>query len=303
MGGVTSSRTTTDDTVRWDLRPMALNDIEAVMGVVEAADAARAEASQLPPGTPPSDAELESMRSGHARFVQRDGPGAWVAVSHGRVVGVAESVRRESFWGLSMLFVHPEFQSRGVGRQLLEAAGTYAAGATERMIESSSDPRAMRRYFLAGLAMHPAAEMRGQPDRQAIPRSLPGRPGVEGDLELVAEVEAQLGRSRTEDVAFALNDGRRRMDVVESGPGRGWVLWQPDRLIMLGATDEQSAAALLWRFLAGSEGEIVVHSLTAVQQWAFDVLHRARLTAQIRGSLFVEGMPLPVPWIPSGWYF
>jgi GNAT superfamily N-acetyltransferase len=282
---------------------MALNDIEAVMGVVEAADAARAEASQLPPGTPPSDAELESMRSGHARFVQRDGPGAWVAVSHGRVVGVAESVRRESFWGLSMLFVHPEFQSRGVGRQLLEAAGTYAAGATERMIESSSDPRAMRRYFLAGLAMHPAAEMRGQPDRQAIPRSLPGRPGVEGDLELVAEVEAQLGRSRTEDVAFALNDGRRRMDVVESGPGRGWVLWQPDRLIMLGATDEQSAAALLWRFLAGSEGEIVVHSLTAVQQWAFDVLHRARLTAQIRGSLFVEGMPLPVPWIPSGWYF
>jgi GNAT superfamily N-acetyltransferase len=186
---------------------MALDDVEAAMAVVEAADAAQAEAGQLPPRTPPSDAQLEASRVGHARFVQRDGPGAWVAVSEGQVVGVAESVRRESFWGLSMLFVHPEFQSRGVGGRLLEAAVGYAAGATQRMIQSSSDPRAMRRYFLAGLAMHPTAEMGGQPDRRAIPPSLPGRDGDEGDLELVAEVEAQLGRSRTEDVAFGLSDG------------------------------------------------------------------------------------------------
>ncbi len=287
----------------WDLRPMAFNDVEAVMGVVDAADAVQAEASQLPPRTPPNDAELEARREGHARFVQRDGPGAWVAVSDGRVVGVAESVRRGTFWGLSMLFVHPEFQSQGLGGRLLEAAGGYAAGATQRMIESSSDPRAMRRYFLAGLAMHPAAEMRGQPDRRTLPRSLPGRSGDERDLELVAQVEAQLGRSRTEDVAFRLTDGRCRIDVVDSDAGRGWLLWQPDRLVMMGATDDQTAAVLLWRFLAGSEGEIVVHGLTAAQQWAFDVLHQARLTAQIRGSLFVDGMAVPVPWIPSGWYF
>jgi len=282
---------------------LALNDVEEAMAVVEAADAALAEACQLPPSTPPNDAQLEARRLGHARFVQRDGHGAWVAVSEGRVVGVAESVRRESFWGLSMLFVHPEFQSRGVGAQLLQAAMGYAAGATQRMIQSSPDPRAMRRYFLAGLAMHPTAEMGGQPDRRAIPPSLPGRDGNEGDLELVAEVEAHLGRSRTEDVAFGLRDGRCRIDVVDSDSGRGWVLWRPDRPVMLGATDEQTAAVLLWRFLAGSEGELLVHGLTAAQQWAFDVLHQARLTAKIRGSLFVDGMAVPVPWIPSGWYF
>ena len=303
MDSVTSPRGATGDAAGWDLRPMALDDVEAVMAVVEAADAAQAEAGQLPPRTPPSDAQLEASRVGHARFVQRDGPGAWVAVSEGQVVGVAESVRRESFWGLSMLFVHPEFQSRGVGGRLLEAAMGYAAGATQRMIQSSPDPRAMRRYFLAGLAMHPTAEMGGQPDRRAIPPSLPGRDGDEGDLEMVAEVEVQLGRSRTEDVAFALSDGRCRIDVVDSDPGRGWVLWHPDRLVMLGATDEQTAAVLLWRFLAGSEGQILIHGLTAAQQWAFDVLHQARLTAQIRGSLFVDGMAVPVPWIPSGWYF
>lgn len=282
---------------------MVLDDVKAAMAVVEAADAVQAETGQLPPRTPPSDAQLEASRLGHARFVQRDGPGAWVAVSEGRVVGVAESVRRESFWGLSMLFVHPEFQSRGVGGQLLEAALGYAAGATRRMIQSSPDPRAMRRYFLAGLAMHPTAEMGGQPDQRAIPSSLPGREGDERDLELVAEVEVQLGRSRTEDVAFELSDRRCRIDVVDSNSGRGWVLWHPDRLVMLGATDEQTATVLLWRFLAGSEGQILIHGLTAAQQWAFDVLHQARLTAQIRGSLFVDGMAVPVPWIPSGWYF
>ena len=303
MDSVTSPRGATGAAAGWDLQPMALEDVEATMAVVEAADAALAEAGLLPPHTPPSDAQLEASRVGHARFVQRDGPGAWVAASEGRVVGVAESVRRERFWGLSMLFVHPEFQSRGLGGRLLEAAMDYAAGATQRMIQSSPDPRAMRRYFLAGLAMHPTAEMGGQPDRRAIPRSLPGRDGDEGDLELVAEVEAQLGRSRTEDVAFALSDGRNRLDVVDSDSGRGWVLWHPDRLAMLGATDEQIAAVLLWRFLAGSEGQILVHGLTAAQQWAFDVLHQARLTAQIRGSLFVDGMAVPVSWVPSGWYF
>ena len=282
---------------------MAIDDVEVVMAVVDAADAALAEAGGLPPRTPPSDGQLEAIRAAHARFVQRDGPGAWVAVSDGQVVGVAESVRRGDFWGLSMLFVYPEFQSRGVGRRLLEAAGTHAAGATQRMIESSPDPRALRRYFLAGLAMHPTAEVEGRLDRRTIPRSLPGRDGDEEDLEVVAAVEARLGRSRTEDVAFALGDERYRLDVVEGDPGRGWVLWHPGRLSMLGATDERTAAVLLWRFLAGSEADILVHGLTAAQQWAFDVLHQARLTVQIRGALFVDGMGVPVPWIPSGWYF
>ena len=118
----TPPRGATGDAAGWDLRPMALDDVGAAMAVVEAADAALAEAGLLPPRTPPSDVQLQASRVGHARFVQRDGPGAWVAVSEGRVVGVAESVRRESFWGLSMLFVHPEFQSRGVGGRLLEAA-------------------------------------------------------------------------------------------------------------------------------------------------------------------------------------
>ena len=101
---------------------MALSDVEAVMAVVEAADAALAEASQLPAGTPPNDAELEARRgSCPLRAARR-------ARSLGGSLGWAggrgcPSVRPGNFWGLSMLFVHREFQSQGVAGRLLEAAG------------------------------------------------------------------------------------------------------------------------------------------------------------------------------------
>ena len=171
------------------------------------------------------------------------------------------------------------------------------------MIQSSPDPRAMRRYALAGLAMHPAADFYGSPERAAIPRTLPGRTGAAGDLELVAYVEAAIGRSRTEDVAFGIENGNR-LDVVDEGQRRGWMVWNDRRLAMLGATDEETAASLLWRFIAGVEGEAHAYGLTAGQNWAFSVCHAARLRLRVGGAMFVDGMDrLPGPWIPSGWYF
>lgn len=286
----------------WDVRPMAVDDVDAVLAVVVEAETVLADEID-PPRTPPSDADLRARRLGHARFVERDGPGAWVAVSGERVVGVAESVRREDFWGLSMLFVHPGFQSRGVGRQLLGAALGHGAGTGRRMIQASSDPRALRRYFLAGLAMHPAADVTGTPDRGAIPPSLPGREGGVEDLDLVDDVERRLGRSRAEDVAFLLGDGRCRLDVIDAGARRGWVVWREGRLVMLGATDDATAAQLMWRCIARAGSELRVYGLTAAQQWAFAVAHRARLTVRVSGALFVDGMAVPGPWIPSGWYF
>lgn len=282
---------------------MGAKDVTEVMAVIDAANAAKADAGLRQSRNPPTEAQRETALRGHRRFVDRDGPGAWVAESGGRVVGVTESIRRGSFWGLSMLFVHPGFQGKGVGRRLLDAALAYGAGASQRMIEGSPDPRALRRYFLTGLAMYPTAEFGGTPDRRAIPATLPGREGEEADLDLVASVEESLGRTRAEDAAFSLRDGRFRLAVVDSGPGRGWALWRPDRLVMLGATDEETAAALLWRHLASCEGKTQVFSLTASQQWAFAVAHAARLSVRVDGALFVGGIDVPGPWIPSGWYF
>ena len=284
------------------VRPMALADVDAVMAVIDAADADQVARGVQPPH-PARTAERTAVnRRGHARFVERDGPGSWVAERDGVVVGVAESIRRDGFWGLSMLFIRPDVQSQGVGRALIERALAYGEGAGVRMIQSSPDPRAMRRYALAGLAMHPAAEMRGTPARAAIPAGLPGRDGDASDLELVTAVEAAIGRSRTEDVAFGLEQDFR-LDVVDDAGRRGWSLWFPGRLLMLGATDEQTAAALLWRYLGESGDEVLAFGLTSAQNWAFDVAHRSRLTLRVDGAMFVDGMAVPAPWIPSGWYF
>ena len=286
----------------FSVRPMTVDDADAVMAVVAAANADQVARGVLPPPPPRTAEQTAAIRRATVRFVERDGPGAWVATREGSVVGMAEAIRRDAFWGLSMLFVHPEHQSRGVGLVLLEAALGYAEGATVRMIQSSPDPRAMRRYAQVGLAMHPTAEISGSPDPSSVPARLAGREGNADDLELVAAVEAALGRSRTEDVAFGLESGDR-LDVAETGNRRGWVLWRPGRLTMLGATDEDTASTLLWRYVAQTGDSAEVFGLTSAQNWAFDVAHQARLTLRVEGAMFVAGMAVPGPWIPSGWFF
>jgi GNAT superfamily N-acetyltransferase len=281
---------------------MTRDHVDGVMAVVDAGEAqADRRARRAPkPSTPEG---REYFRRGMERFAERDPAGAWVAVDRDTVVGMAEAIRRGSFWGLSMLFVHPDRQSGGIGRRLLDAAMTYAEDATVRMIMTSSDPRALRRYSRAGLAIHPAVEAEGVVDRSVIPTGLPGRSGDVTDLDLVAAVDAGLRGSRAEDVEFLVKQGVR-MEVVDSGPGRGYVLHRRNRVSLLGATDEETAAALLWRMLAETEDKAQMFCLTAGQDWAVRVALAARLKVSAGGPLFVDGLDVPPrPWIPSGWYF
>jgi GNAT superfamily N-acetyltransferase len=284
------------------IRPMTLDDIDAVIGVVDAADAAAERSRGREPETQ-SPERRTFVRRATARFVERDPGGAWVADDSGTVVGMAEAVRRGDFWGLSMLFVHPSAQSRGIGRRLLDAALTYADGVEVKMILTSLDPRAVRRYSGAGLALHPAVEAEGVVDRSSLPADLPGRPGAAADLDLVAGVDAGLRGSRVEDVEFVLSSGGR-MWVTDRGSGRGYVVSREGRLVMLGATDEATASGLMWRYLAETEGKVFACGLTAQQDWAVRVALAARLAVVPAGPLFVSGIPRPPgPWLPSGWYF
>jgi GNAT superfamily N-acetyltransferase len=281
---------------------MSADDIDGVVAVVNAAES---EADRAAGRTPEehTDERRAFFRTGMERFVEHDPGGAWVAVTGDAVVGMAESVRRGSFWGLSMLFVHPENQSTGVGRRLLDAALTYGEGARTRMIMTSSDPRALRRYSAAGLAIHPAVEAEGAVDRGAIPAGLPGRPGDVTDLDLVAEVDEGLRGSRAEDVEFLLKHGSR-LEVVDGARGRGYVLHRSNRLSLLGASDEATAAQLMWRFLAETDGKAQVWCLTAGQDWGVRVALAARMKVVGAGPLFVGGLDAPPrPWLPSGWFF
>ena len=253
---------------------------------------------------PWSETGTERFLTGMRRFIDLDPRGAWVAEDASGIVGMAEAVRRGGFWGLSMLFVHPRAQSQGIGRALIGKTLDYADGADVRMIMSSEDPRAIRRYSRAGLSINPGVMLEGTVDRRALPGNLPGRAGSADDLDLVAGVDEMiLGRARRDDAAFIL-DGGGELEIVEHGSGRGFGIQRDGRIMMLGATDTETAATVLWRLLAaGGEHKIEQWCLTAGQDWAVRVALEARLTVKPGGSLFVSGMALPGPWIPSGWYF
>jgi predicted N-acetyltransferase YhbS len=285
-----------------EIRPMTLGDVVGVRTVVEAAfEQLERRAGHEP--QPRTDEQREHFLGGLRRFVELDPDGAWVAADGGSVVGMVASIRRASFWGLSMLFVDPARQNQGLGRQLLDAGLASASSAGVRMILSSSDPRALRRYSLTGLAIHPAVEARGKIDRGAIPGHQSARPGDASDLNLVASVDAGLRGSRAKDVEYLLGVGAM-MHVIDRRSARGYVVHRHKRLLMLGATDDATASVLLWRFLAQAGAEAEIWGLTARQNWAVKVALAARLAVVPSGALFLSGREDPPgPWLPSGWYF
>ena len=60
-------------------------------------------------------------------LITHDSPGCWVAEDDsGEVVGAVAALRRERLWGLSTYAVRPGIQATGIGKQLLDAALTYA---------------------------------------------------------------------------------------------------------------------------------------------------------------------------------
>src|SRR3954451_18046946 len=127
----------------------------------------------------PARAERGRFRIAH---LQRTDPGgAWVAEDDGQIAGLSLALVREGLWGFSLFGVRPDRQGQGVGRHLLDAALSYANGCRGALILSTTDPRAMRRYALAGFELRPCVTLAGIVDRGAIPAGLLSRPGSSAD--------------------------------------------------------------------------------------------------------------------------
>jgi GNAT superfamily N-acetyltransferase len=231
-----------------------------------------------------------------------DPDGAFVAEREGRVIGVAEAIRRERLWCLSLLAVRPGVQSAGTGRTLLERALTYAAGTDAGLIVSSNDHRALRLYARAGFSLRPTFEAIGVLDRRALPRPNPGvHERGSDDLEALDGISRDIrGAPHTPELELAMRSGARLLRLGD----RGFALAQPGMgLWVLAARDEQAAAALLWSALemVGDTDRIGVRWITSGQDWAIDVVVSAGLRLSANGALCVSGHPGPLhPFIPSG---
>jgi GNAT superfamily N-acetyltransferase len=153
-----------------------------------------------------------------------------------RVVAFAAAVVRERLWFLSMCFVLPEAQGRGVGRGLLEAAGAPPGSDVVRATATdSAQPISNALYASLGIVPRvPLLDLIGHPMQPDAFGELPagirpiqfeelvgGGPGGEGHGRLSAAVDAldraTLGVAHPHDHRYLRQEGRR-----------GWLYHGPD---------------------------------------------------------------------------
>ncbi|HVU60989.1 MAG TPA: GNAT family N-acetyltransferase [Mycobacteriales bacterium] len=279
------------------VRPMTPDDVDDTVRVQLAAFAAAGETITL------TQAQLARTKSRHRYFIDHDQGGAWAATVDAEIVGCGLALKREGLWGLSLLVVDPATQSQGVGRQLLDATLRYAEGCERAIIQSSSDSRAIRAYATSGFDLFPQMLATGTPVVDAAPGSV-NRVRVAGpaDFAFADEVDrAVRGAARGADHGFI--EPGTDMYAVDDADGRGYVYRRDSDIYLLAATDDDTAAALLWRCfqrLAELDVEAAVDHLTAEQQWAIDACITARLKMAPGGPVFWRGATPPRSYLPSG---
>ncbi len=179
----------------------------------------------VPMGQPPLPTDNPSLRRLHAHTLATDPSRFMVAERSGRlggqrVVAFGSAVERGAMWFLSMLFVEPGEQSRGVGRALL--ARMLPAPLDGRVLATCTDsaqPISNGLYASIGIVPRiPLFNLIGRP-REGV--AWPGLPeGIaaqrvgdheawQSDPEVHALDRSLLGFAHPEDHAFVLEEPRR----------------------------------------------------------------------------------------------
>ena len=194
----------------------------------------------------PARAAGEPVSADTRAALASDPDGYFCAVEDGQIRGMVSALVRGRVWYLSMFFVLPGDQGRGVGRALLERALVYgeARGTEVRCVWSSLDPRAQARYVMAGMAPRwPIYRLEG--DAAAVAR-LGARVGLEQRArilpcdpvtaeKLIAEV---FGHSRADDLAHWRGDGGVAVAIERGGELAAFAYRRGERIGPAAGRDE-----------------------------------------------------------------
>jgi GNAT superfamily N-acetyltransferase len=281
---------------------MSKEDVPSAEQAWHAAASAMRAAHHLPVEARTLDSAQRLERRIH-HLLSTDAAGSWVAVDEddGQVVGLSQALVREDLWVLSLLGVSPACQNHGTGKALLDAALGYGREVPVGLILCSRDPRAARRYSMAGFDLHPSVTAWGQVERGRLRQARTGvRDGTAADAGLAARLDRSLrGGPHGPDLERLLAEGYRFLVL----PDRGYAVARGARPLLLAAVDEPSAINLLSAVLAGAEdGEMVeVNWMTSSQQWAIRVAIEAGLELHPVGPVMTRGLDdLPAPYLASG---
>jgi len=242
-----------------EIRKVRPNELAEVWRVHVAASndllVRRGRPAARPPDTPvASDARVALVS---------DPDGYFCAVEDGRIRGMVSALVRGQVWYLSMFFVEPGEQGRGLGRAMLERALAYgeAREAQIRCTWATLDPRAQARYVMAGMAPRwPIYRVDG--DAAAVAR-LEARAGLDshgrerpcdpGAAEkLTAEV---FGHGRADDLAHWRDDGGVALAIERGGELAAFAYRRGERIGPAAGRDEPALVrAVAAAAVAGSSG-------------------------------------------------
>lgn len=253
-----------------------------------------------------SDADRARSRARTSHLLDHHGAGCWVvdAPEGGHLAAAGLALRRERFWGLSLLVVDPDHQGAGLGSAVLRATLTSAEGSDRRMIVSSPDAPALRVYARAGFALHPALRAVGPVDRRRIPAGADRgvRDAKPSDREWIDDLDRRRrGGPHADDFEPMLAHGGRLL-VAERGRARGYAVQWRDGIGVLAADHVACARALAWRIVAESEpgSDTGVAYAAAAHQWLVAFALDAGLPLTVQGAICVAGIAPSATYVPSG---
>ncbi|MBM7788751.1 GNAT family N-acetyltransferase [Tenggerimyces flavus] len=289
------------------IRPLRESDLPDVLDVVYRSMSVVRARIAIAAGTAPPDPDAappagwpERWSAQILHLLGTDPGGAWVA-EDGDVFGVGLALVRDKLWGLSAYFVRPDRQGTGAGAALMEPLLEYSRGCLRGIIVSTEDPRAARRYRLAGFTLHPTMRSSGVVRREVLPVVDGVRLGGIGDRDLCDSSDRRTrGAAHGPDHDFLSE--RYQLLVCDTLTGSGYCYVDKDGSpIQLAASTKKVAQRLLWSALALSPPGATVHvnHLTAAQEWAVDVVLAAGLSVRTEGYLALRHMRPPEPYIPS----
>jgi ribosomal protein S18 acetylase RimI-like enzyme len=248
-----------------EIRKVRPDDLEEVWRVHVAASNDLMERRGRPAARP-ADAPVAS----DARAVLASDPdGYFCAVEGGQIRGMVSALVRGGVWYLSMFFVLPGDQGRGLGRALLERALAYgeARGTELRCTWATLDPRAQARYIVAGMAPRwpiyrldadaaAVARLEARVGLDPRRREPPCEPGAAE--RLTAEV---FGHDRTGDLAHWRGDGGTTVAIERGGEVAAFAYRRGERIGPAAGRDETAllqAVAAAAATGAGGEGSVTM---------------------------------------------
>lgn len=222
--------------------------------------------------------------------------GFWVAEEDGRVAGFSTSLVYGSFWFLCYLFILPDYQSRGVGRQLIEKSLATARAPTitaRGLVTFAYNPASISLYLRYGMyPREPLYSVAGPPAAVAahLRREATGlapekaAPGADALLRLGQVDERVLGFPRDTLHRYLLAaPGASCYFFRERGAVKGYAyLWGNGRVGPLAVHEPTDLGSVMRTALSMAAAEPGVHQVSALVPGSSEQAMAVALEAQLR---------------------